>query len=93
MSKIKNIEILLTDYGTAGTILPKLTRDGYKIVMAQRRDMPADMIGETLLIAVDKIRTHRDGTAGDVDWFTRQNNIEYLLSYTVFNKILPEISR
>ncbi len=91
--KIESIEILLTPFGTAGSIYPKPASRGFVLNLTQRIDMPADMIGKTILIALHKIKTNLDGTAGNFDWFIKQNNVEYLLDYTIFRKILPEISR
>lgn len=93
LSKVRAVHILITQFGTAGSFFPKKVDGGYEIFMTQRADLDADMIGKTLLLALDKIKTISDGAKDLSVWYKRQDRVEYLLSHTAFKKILPAASK
>lgn len=81
LSQVRAVHILITQFGTAGSFFPKKVDGG------------ADMIGKTLLLALDKIKTTSDGAKDLSVWNKRQDRIEYLLSRTAFKKSSQQLQK
>lgn len=88
LSKLTEINFLLTDFGAKGSFFSCPTKKGIKIMATFRRDFPVVEISRTLLLCFYLIK--KGGTASPLDWERRQATIDYLFTETAFAQLFPD---
>lgn len=84
-SKIKGINIILTEYGTLGSFNVK---DG-NFIATHRVDIHSDDIGRKILYMLIKMVTKKSTEIGENDWYQRRAIANYILEHSKLNRIIP----
>lgn len=81
---IKEIEILITPFGTSGSF----KNEGPRVIMTTRTDLPNDSIFQTLLNALIRRKLNHLTETGTTRFIDRQKYLTFLLRHTAFSKII-----
>jgi hypothetical protein len=86
LCKIKEIEVLITPFGTAGSYMVYNDGNGeFRLTLSCRMDMDEGNIARIILNGLYKIG-HDRSEIGEISWYERMGTVEYLMNYAVFSK-------
>ncbi len=86
LSKIEEINILITPYGTRGSFNPPRIGNKFRLFVTSRVDMPAGNIAAGLLQNLYIIDTNIGGEIGEDKYIKRMSAISFLFKNTIFKK-------
>lgn len=86
LSKVSEINILLTPYGTRGSFNPPRVGDKFKLFVTSRIDMGAGNIAMLILQNLFIIKTRLGGEINTNEYLRRMASIAFLFKHTYFKK-------
>jgi len=89
MSKVSEIYILLTPYGTVGSFNPPRIGNGFKLFVTSRIDMNVGNIAAGILQNLFIIDTHIGGELNTNNYIKRMSAINFIFKNTIFSKYYP----
>lgn len=89
LTKIEEINILITPYGTRGSFNPPRIGNKFKLFVTSRVDMPAGNIAAGILQNLYIIDTNIGGEIGENKYIKRMSAIAFLFENTIFKKYYP----
>lgn len=89
LSKIDEINILITPYGTIGSFNPPRTGNKFKLFVTSRVDIPAGNIAAGILQNLYIIENNIGGEIGEDKYIKRMSAIAFIFENTIFKKYYP----
>lgn len=90
LSKVENINILITPYGTRGSFNPPRVGNKFNLNVTSRIDLPAGNIAVGILQNLYIIDTWIGGEIGEESYIKRMSAISFLMKNTIFKKYYPD---
>lgn len=90
LSKIEEINILITPYGTRGSFNPPRIGNKFKLFVTSRVDMSAGNIASGILQCLYIIDTNIGGEIGEDKYVKRMSAIAFIFENTIFKKYYPD---
>jgi DNA-binding winged helix-turn-helix (wHTH) protein len=90
LSKVDNINVLITPYGTRGSFNPPRIGNKFNLNVTSRIDQPAGNIAVGILQNLYIIDTWIGGEIGEENYIKRMSAISFLMKNTIFKKYFPD---
>lgn len=87
VSKIKEVRIIPTNFGTFGSYHPNITKTGYTLTLSSRSDVGGENIVHLLLMNLYNLCYRDAAEIGEIDWYKRQAVTEFLVQKTIFSEL------
>lgn len=89
LSKVNNINILITPFGTLGSFNPPRIGNKFNLNVTSRVDFPAGNIAHGILQNLYIIDSWVGGEIGDENYVKRMSAISFVFENTIFKKYYP----
>lgn len=90
LSKVSEINILLTPYGTIGSFNPPRIGNKFKLFVTSRIDIGVGNIAVLILQNLFVIKTRLGGEINTNEYLRRMSSIAFLFKHTYFKKYYPK---